>query len=266
MSESRSIADLWGRIVLDHHLGLAKTYYAIRERRGELSRGHSIEVYFAPPERSFPWEQEILDALAGPLLDLGAGPGRVALWAQAENLPVVAIDASPLTVLVAVERGVRDVRLGHWEALEEVLLPTERDFGSVALMGHNLGLGGTRAGLRRLLALLAQRVRPGGALIATSRDPTDADRTGLSAALDPPTRQERGLGNPRAPAVAAAPDRYPGELVVRVEYDGSVGPYFPWLLIDSEELGRISASVGWQIERLIFGERADYGVVLRRIG
>jgi SAM-dependent methyltransferase len=241
--------DLWGRIMRDYHLGRPATY-ALRRDDGYLDEGHSPGVYFADPSAFFPWETDLLDAVRSPVLDVGAGPGRMALWAQGAGHPVVAVEASPLTVRAARERGVTDVRLGRWQELEQVLDPAECAFGTVLLMGHNPGLGGTLAGLRELLTALRARSRTGATLLATSLEfgETDnPDHIRYQAA-----RREQG--------------RYAGEIVIRAEYEGAVGPFFPWLLIGSDDLGRAAQETGWFLERLVRGEDMAYGSVLRRVG
>ena len=239
------VEDLWGRIMRDYHLGRPAPY-AFRRDDGYLDEGHSPEVYFADRSAFFQWEADLLDAV----LDVGAGPGRMALWAQEEGHAVVAVESSPLTVQVARERGVTDVRLGRCQALEQVLVPEECAFGTVLLMGHNLGLGGTLAGLRELLIALRARSRPGAALLATSLEFGETDNPDHIRYQT--ARREQG--------------RYAGELVIRAEYEGAVGPFFPWLMICSDDLGGVAQETGWFLERHVPGEAMAYGCVLRRVG
>lgn len=242
------IEDLWGIIMRDFHRGLP-ALYAIRRDDDYLADGHSPEVYFSEPDEFFPWEAELLQDLAGPVLDIGAGPGRISAWAQARGEVAVAIESSPLTAQVARERGLADVRLGRWEDLDKLLGADERAFGSVLLMGHNLGLGGTLAGLEQLLRSLHACTRPQAALLATSIQFSE-------------TREAIHLTYQHA---ARAAGRYPGELSIRVEYQGQVGPYFPWLIIEREDLTRLGSRTGWDLERTVLSEEGGhYGVVLRR--
>jgi len=243
------VPDLWGRIMLDFHVGMP-ALYGIRRDDGHLSDGHSPEVYFGDPEQFFPWEEDLLDAVQGPVLDVGAGPGRMALWAQAQGFEVVALESSPLTVAISAERGVSDVRCGRWEAFDEVLLPQERAFGSVLLMGHNFGLAGTLDGLRTMLQSLRDRTRPGATVIGSSIEFTDSD--------DPEHLRYHELRR--------AQGRYPGEMVIGVEYEGLVGTAFPMLLVDTETLGHIAFETGWQIDRIVRSDELPYGAVLRRLG
>ncbi len=241
-------ADIWGRIMNDYHHGLP-ALYTIRREDGYLSEDHSPEVYFATPDEFFEWEEELLEAVVGPVLDIGAGPGRMALWAQAAGLDVVAVESSPLTVKLARERGVKDVRLSKWEEMDAVLRDDENTFGTAFLMGHNPGLGGSPAGLRKLLKMIRQRVRPGGTLLATSIEFTqtdEADHLGYQEA-----REKAG--------------QYGGEVVIRMEYEGYVGEYFPWLLIESDLLAVLARETGWFMEGLVVSKESPFGVVLRAI-
>ena len=244
--QERIEPDLWGRVMSDYLNGLP-AFYNFRRDDGYLSEGHSPEVYFATPDEFFDWELELLDSVAGPVLDIGAGAGRMALWAQDQGLPVVAIESSEQTARVAKARGVRDIRLGKWEQLEGLLHPGENEFGTAFLMGHNLGLGGTRDGLRELLTLLRARVRSGGVLLATSMEFSQTDET---IHLEYQKRlREAG--------------KYPGEVSIRLEYDNRVGDYFPWLLIESEDLTVLAREAGWWLEGLVVSEEGPYGAVLR---
>ncbi len=246
---SETDTDLWARVLWDFHQGLPAVY-GIRRDDGLLEDDHSPEVYFSEPAEFFPWEAGPLEAARGPVLDVGAGTGRMTLWAQGRGLEVVAIESLPRVAELARARGAVDVRVGRWEDLNRLLAPEERSFASVFLMGHNLGLGGTLPGLAELLRSLHAVSRPGAALIATSIAFTatdDTDRLRFQEA-----QRDRG--------------RYPGELVIRVEYQGRVGPYFPWLLVEPDDLARVGRTSGWFLEQVAQSEDAHYGAVLRRLG
>jgi SAM-dependent methyltransferase len=78
-------------------------------------------------------EREILPVIeSGPVLDLGAGAGRAALYFQQRGLPVTAVDASPGAVEVCRRRGVADVRLGDVNDP-----PRDRSWAAVLLLCGN---------------------------------------------------------------------------------------------------------------------------------
>jgi SAM-dependent methyltransferase len=113
------------------------------------------------------WERELLPSIdKGPVLDLGAGAGRSALYFQDRGLEVTAVDSSPGAAEVCRRRGVRDARVGD---LNDP--PTDREWQAVLLLCGNLGLGGTWEGNRRLLARLARSSVPGALLVGDSVDP-----------------------------------------------------------------------------------------------
>ncbi len=293
--------DLWGRIMTDYHRGLPAPY-AYRYADGRLDEDHSPEVYFAPPDQSFEWEGELLPHVQDPVLDLGCGPGRWSLWAQEQGHRVVALDASAGVCKLARDRGVRDVRQGRWQDLPDLLAPGELRFGTVLLMGHNVGLAETLWGLTDLLDRCRAVTRPGATLLATSvvfrelpefclpaslgeppaRDATPATghlparRTPPAAERPPasgtpsPARREAGHGESES---LLPPDwlrgtlhdgPYLGEQCLRVEYQGRVGPYFRWLLVDPHDLFRAAAESGWRGVRIVRDESAHYGAVLQR--
>lgn len=241
--------DLWGEICEAYHQR-GEALYGIRREDGHLETDHSPEVYFADPDEFFPWEADLLTAARGPILDVGAGPGRLMLWAQQAGHRVVGIESSPRTVRVARARGAHDVRLGRWQDLGELLQPDERDFACALLMGHNPGLAGDLDGLARLLTLLHEVTVPEAALLLTSIDflaTTDPKHLALQHAL-------------------GASGRYPGAFRIRVEFEGRRGPYFPWLLVAPGDLARVGRATGWRIERLEPSGEGHYGAVLRRGG
>lgn len=123
---------------------------------------------WAEPERDL-----LAEAVEGPVLDLGAGAGRLALHFQSLGWPVVAVDLSPGAVEVCSQRGVTDARVGN---LDDP--PTDRGWSTILLMCGNLGLAGgwdeTRALLRRLHGIAV----PGAVVLADTVDPTRLDDAG----------------------------------------------------------------------------------------
>jgi SAM-dependent methyltransferase len=185
----------------------------------------------------------LLAHAAGRVLDVGAGAGQHALALQQRGLTVTAIDYSPGAVMVCRERGIGDVRQMDARALH---FSSER-FETVLLMGNNLGLAGTPAGLRRLLRDLRSIVPPHGQILAEFID--------YGATRDPVQlryhHRNRALGC------------YPGTMRLRHEYAGVCGPNFEWLLITLEDLRTFSAETGWHIRRCIqVNDLATYAICL----
>jgi len=108
--------------------------------------------------REVPGDRSVLDRCTGPVLDVGAGPGRLTVALAERGIPALAIDITPHAVMLARSSGAlalqRDV-FGH--------LPGTGRWATVLLADGNIGIGGDPAALlRRAAGLLA----PGGAVVA----------------------------------------------------------------------------------------------------
>src|SRR4029453_7026496 len=107
--------DAFGAALADHAAGVT----AGPELILEVDDGHRTPAlppawFFLPDSSWSPEEREVLGHAppAGPVLDLGAGAGRHALWFQSRGHEVTAVDASPGAVEGCRARGVADARLG----------------------------------------------------------------------------------------------------------------------------------------------------------
>lgn len=169
--------------------------------------------------------------------------------AQREGLDVIGIESSPGVCAVARQRGVVDVREGSWEHLEVLSGGQERKFGSVLLLGHNLGIGGTRAGLVELLSCCHRITRPMATILASSGNTMLSEQVDL----DYWDRNE-------------AEGRYRGEIRMRMEYQQFVGLEFAWMFVALEDLDADACRTGWRLEKRVNDPSGAYGVVLRRVG
>ncbi len=83
----------------------------------------------------------------GKVLDIGCGPGRVALYIQLKSLNVTGLDISPLALKVSKLRGVKKVKLGSLHKLEF----GPQSFDALVMFGNNFNLVGTPDGTVRFL-------------------------------------------------------------------------------------------------------------------
>lgn len=125
----------------------------------ELATGERITL---PVER---WQDEsalsdemMLAHCAGPALDIGCGPGRLASALTSRGVPVLGVDTSPVAIRLTLARGAVALRRSVFDRI-----PGEGRWRSVLLADGNVGIGGDPVRLlRRVRELLAPR---GNALI-----------------------------------------------------------------------------------------------------
>jgi SAM-dependent methyltransferase len=99
-----------------------------------------------------PWEQRLLHALPGPVLDVGCGPGRH-LGALATGGPVsLGIDTCPVAVSRVRRRGHAAIQVSVFDQL-----PAEGRWGAALLLDENLGLGGHPVRLLERVGALLHR-------------------------------------------------------------------------------------------------------------
>jgi SAM-dependent methyltransferase len=200
-------ADLAGAAMADYAAG----------RSGPLYLGtpdghrhpHDLDAYFADPAALPEPERALLARAVGPVLDVGCGPARHARHLQQRGLHAVGLDRSRLALATARALGLR-----HSVYADALRDPLPAGIGTVLLLDGNLGLAGTVDGARRLLDRLAAAAAAGARLLVAGRAP-------------------RG-------AVLRA-------VQVRVEYCGSAGPWFSWLLLGLPAVVSLAAPAGWRL-------------------
>lgn len=99
----------------------------------------------------------VLDRVAGPVLDVGCGPGRMLHAARRRSLPALGIDVAPH----AVEHARRDGALALRRSVFD-RLPLEGRWRSLLLMDGNIGIGGDPVAL---LARVRQLLDPRGRVV-----------------------------------------------------------------------------------------------------
>ncbi|WP_436346244.1 class I SAM-dependent methyltransferase [Natronorubrum sp. FCH18a] len=172
--------DPLGRAMLAYH----------RDEPGRLSYrdgsdvrdGNVAKFYFSGAES---WDRETIEALERlighePVLDVGCGAGKHLLWMAERDVAAVGVDASPNAVRTARERGLEDVHVG-----DMFELPVASAFGAVHAVGTQLGLGGSLAGIRTLLAEFARVTDDTGVAVVDNYDPTRLDEAFLGYRSDP---------------------------------------------------------------------------------
>jgi SAM-dependent methyltransferase len=210
----------------------------IMANQGPMNYFQSLRRWPAPERGAMRWAK-------GRVLDVGCGPGRVALHLQSRGLRVTGIDLSPLAIRVAKARGVRDARV---MALDEV----GRELGlfdTVVMLGNNFGLFGTAAGAARRLRVFARLTAPRAKILAGSLNPYKTDDE-VHLAYH---RRNKMLG------------RMPGQVRLRIRHRQWATPWFTYLLVSPEEMDDLARAGGWRVHRLLQDGNPYYvGVLVKK--
>ena len=161
------MADAFGRALLDHYRGDRDA--PLRQRDGDDALTHPIADFYFNDFADVPDAAWLESHLEGPLLDVGAGAGRDALYFQ-ERFETVALEVSESLVTLLRERGVENVVHGDMLALCEHVDPDR--FRSALIVGTQLGLVKSMAGLRAFLEDLAVVTTADATAVVDAYDPT----------------------------------------------------------------------------------------------
>ena len=135
------------------------------------SDGHAwvlpLERYLGPLAAA---DEDVLARSAGPVLDVGCGPGRHVVALARRGRLAVGVDISPVAVRIARERGASVL---HGSVFDRI--PGAGSWGTALLLDGNIGIGGRPTAL---LTRLASLLRPGGLVLAELDTPgTPSGRT-----------------------------------------------------------------------------------------
>lgn len=229
------MTDPFGRAIRDAHYD--RYSEPLRRIDGSDREDHPIEALyfetFAPEDAE---GERLVDHLQGPLLDLGCGVGRHALFFQ-ERFETVAVEASEAIVATARDRGVEDVRFGDMFALRERF---SRDrFRSAMAVGTQLGLAESMRGLSAFLGDLAAV--------------TTADATAMLDAYDPAHPASGELLGHRGDPTPSLAFR-----LFHFEYEGTVGPELLVRLWSPRRLREATVGTGWTLSTVRRGDDGPY--------
>ena len=108
-------------------------------------------------------EAGLLATLAGPVIDLGCGPGRLVVSLAARQVPALGVDSSPSAVALARRRGAAVLQRDLFDPL-----PGEGRWATALLFDGNVGIGGDPA---RLFTRCRQLTARGGQVVAEVQPP-----------------------------------------------------------------------------------------------
>jgi SAM-dependent methyltransferase len=218
--------ELHGQAMLDYLNGERDAYCILRRDDGIAYPPIYARQFFYPnglPELDF----LAVKRCVGRVLDIGAGAGSHSLAIQSKGLDVTSIDVSKKAVEVMRRRGCRDARVG------DVFDSYDSSFDTVLVI-LNIGIVQNLDGLARFLGHLHTLLAEGGALITDSIDPRDSEDENYRKYAE--NKIAKGC--------------YMGERTLRFEYQEQISPWFEWMHVDPETLGRYVAEAGYAMQRL----------------
>jgi SAM-dependent methyltransferase len=140
--------------------------------RARWSDGTTLELpikrWLGPPT---PGDESVLTRVAGPVLDVGCGPGRLLVALQQRGVEALGVDISRTAVAIAHGRGARAVTASVFDGLA---LPGP--LRSAVLLDGNIGIGGDPV---RLLRRIGRLLAPAGRVIVELDAPGTPTTSGV---------------------------------------------------------------------------------------
>ncbi len=163
-----SPVDLYGRT-----LEATPRALTVRSSDGRTS-ALPLQRYLGPLTAA---DEDVLARAAGPVLDVGCGPGRHVLALARRGSLAIGVDVSPVAVRIARQRGATVLQLSVFDRL-----PSAGRWGTALLLDGNIGIGGRPTAL---LERVARLLRPGGLVLAELDAPgTPGGRTRIRLEAD----------------------------------------------------------------------------------
>ena len=179
-------------------------------------------------------EQIALEMAQGRILDVGAGSGCHSLELLKMGKEAVAIDISPLSVNVMLERGLPARQVNFYD-------PAFEDrFDTVLMLMYGTGIIGNLDNIGQFFERLKALLQPEGSVLIDSSD------------LRYLFEEEDGS------IMIDLADEYYGQLDYQMQYKDVVGEPFDWLYLDFNTLAYYAEEYGFCAELVAEGEHYDY--------
>lgn len=244
--------DPLGRAMLDYQRGGLQG--KVRYVDGDRTRDGAVEENYFTPRADWAEDTiERLEALHGPVLDVGCGAGQHLLWFRDHGVDALGLDVSPGAVRTVEERladtpvsgpaADPEVEPGEVSAREGDLfaLDVDREFGSVLVNGTQLGLAGSMAGVRQTLTDLGDVVEEDGVVQVDGYAASELDEDFFGYRPDP----RDGVAH------RAFHFEYEREGTDEDETRRLVGPTLHFLLLDPFRLREATVGTPWTVERVV---------------
>lgn len=233
--------DVYGMIMMDAAKGL-DIQYSIEGDDGFVEPDY-VKNYTATSNTLAERERHALTYVNGRILDIGCGPGRVALHLQQQAYNVTGIDIPLGAVEAARMRGLNNTRV---MSAEELSFPDLR-FDMVLLFSNNFGLLGCEERAKSILNKLYSSTTDDAVTLADSVDPAKTDNPRHLEYH----KKDREEGRP------------PGLVRIRLLYKGHVGDRLELWLASPQETSSVAEQAGWYLDDKI-GEDGPYIGLLRK--
>lgn len=169
-------------------------------------------------------EEALLAGVAGPVLDVGCGPGRLVLALARRAVMALGVDPAPAACALARDRGAPVLQRSVFDPL-----PGQGRWRTILLADGNVGIGGDPV---RLLRRCRELLAGGGTVLVE----VEAPRAGRTHPPPPAARRDGGAGwwSYRA----------------RLERGSQHGPWFPWAVVGAEGIAGLASGSGLALLRL----------------
>ncbi|MDQ1490033.1 MAG: hypothetical protein QOD57_3556 [Actinomycetota bacterium] len=157
-----------------------------------------------------PHEEALLATMAGPVLDVGCGPGRLVLGVARRGEVALGVDPAPAACALARNRGAAVLQRSVFDPL-----PGAGRWRTIVLADGNIGIGGDPV---RLLRRCRDLLAPQGTVVVEVEGPSSA--TGWR--------------------------RY----TVRLERGAVHGPWFSWAVVGAQGVAGLAVAAGLEVLRL----------------
>jgi SAM-dependent methyltransferase len=163
----------------------------------------ALDRYTSPADET---DERLLDAIDGPVLDVGCGPGRHLHALARRGVFALGVDLSPVAVQLACGGGGRAIVASIFDDL-----PGAGSWRSALLLDGNIGIGGEPA---RLLERVKALLTPGG-IVLVELEPPGSPTISMLARLEGRGAQSgwfpwARVAAPDLAAIAAAAGLTPG--------------------------------------------------------
>lgn len=219
--------DLHGNAILDYYKGERDQTLLLHNNYGKPEE-MPIETFFREHEDFTELEQLAIASCTGKILDIGSAAGAHALFMQALEMDIVALDNSAGCITTLEKSGMNKVVGTNYQDHKD-------KYDTLLLLMNGIGIIGKLNQFSSFIKKAKSLLNKGGQVILDSSDINYLYDDGLPK-----------------------PVNYFGELRYRYEYQGEKGDWFDWVYIDPKTLEELVKAEGLSLEILHTDEYDQY--------